>query len=163
MIGGAAAGNSSNDRNTRAEAAPTQKLAQWVPFGRLPNFALQTDDHAHRSPFFSLILLADFSDEGAGKGGATNGGLSGTTVARLRTVLTNHIVHPDVADPELARVLRQIVVEARNRKIRAEQLILMLKTVWDSLPDTRYAIDREAQQQMRQRLITRCIKAYYEG
>ena len=60
-------------------------------------------------------------------------------------------------------MLRQIVVEARNRKIRAEQLILMLKNVWDTLPDTRYAIDREAQQEMRQRLITLCIKAYYEG
>lgn len=110
-----------------------------------------------------MIFLADFSDEGAGRGGAATGGLSSATVARLRTVLTNHIAHPDVADPELARVLRQIVVEARNRKIRAEQLIVMLKSVWDALPDSRYAIDREAQQQMRQRLITLCIKAYYEG
>ena len=110
-----------------------------------------------------MILLADFSSEGAGRGGAANGGLSGATVARLRTVLTRHIAHPDVADPDLAQVLRQIVVEARNRKVRAEQLILMLKNVWDSLPDTRYAIDREAQLEMRQRLITLCIKAYYEG
>ena len=110
-----------------------------------------------------MIFLAGVSDEGVGRGGSANGGLSGATVARLRTVLANHIAHPDVADPELGRVLRQIVVEARNRKIRAEQLILMLKNVWDSLPDTRYAIDREAQQEMRQRLITLCIKAYYEG
>ena len=68
-----------------------------------------------------------------------------------------------MADPELGRVLRQLVVEARNRKIRAEQLIVMLKNVWDALPDTRYAIDREAQQLVRQRLISLCIKAYYEG
>lgn len=112
----------------------------------MPNSARQTNDYDHCSPFLSLILLADFSDEGAGRGGAASGGLSGATVARLRTVLTNHIAHPDVADPELGRVLQQIVVEARNRTIRAEQLILMLKTVWDSLPDPRYAIDREAQQ-----------------
>ena len=71
--------------------------------------------------------------------------------------------HPDVADPELGRVLRQVVTEARNRQIRAEQLILILKNVWDSLPDARYAIDREAQTQIRQRLITLCIKAYYGG
>lgn len=110
-----------------------------------------------------MIFLADFSDEGSGRGGAAAGGLSSAAVARLRTVLTNHIAHPDVADPELGRVLRQLVVEARNRKVRAEQLILMLKNVWDELPETRYAIDREAQQLVRQRLISLCIKAYYEG
>ncbi len=71
--------------------------------------------------------------------------------------------HPDIADPELARVLRQIVTEARNRHIRAEQLVVILKHVWDSLPDARYAIDREAQARVRQRLITLCIKAYYGG
>lgn len=81
----------------------------------------------------------------------------------MRTVLTKHIGHPDVADPELARVLRQIVTEARNRQIRAEQLIVILKHVWDELPDARYAIDREAQQQVRQHLIKLCIEAYYGG
>lgn len=110
-----------------------------------------------------MNILAGFSDDATGKGGPAVGGLTGATVARLRTVLTSHMVHPDVADPELARVLRQVVTEARNRQIRAEQLIVMLKHVWDSLPDARYAIDREAQMHVRQRLITLCIKAYYEG
>ena len=87
--------------------------------------------------------------------------VSGSTVARLRTVLTRQVEHPDAADPELAPVLRQIVTEARNRQIRAEQLVVILKNVWDSLPEARYAIDREAQAQVRQRLITLCIKAYY--
>lgn len=110
-----------------------------------------------------LNFLVDFSDEAAGKGGPASGGLSGATVARLRAILTSHIEHPDMADPELARVLRHIVTEARNRQIRAEQLVVILKTVWDSLPNARYAIDREAQAQVRQRLVTLCIKAYYEG
>ena len=112
---------------------------------------------------FSLNFLANFSDEAAGKGGPASGGLSGATVAKLRAVLTDHMGHPDIADPELARVLRQIVTEARNRHIRAEQLVVILKHVWDSLPDARYAIDREAQARVRQRLITLCIKAYYGG
>lgn len=107
--------------------------------------------------------MADFSDESAGRSGLASGALSGPTVARLRSVLTNHMEHPDVADPELSRVLRQVVTEARNRQIKAEQLIVMLKNVWDSLPDARHAIDREAQAQVRQRLITLCIKAYYGG
>lgn len=91
------------------------------------------------------------------------GGLSGATVARLRAVLASHMEHPGVADPELSRVLRQIVTEARNRQIRAEQLVVILKNVWDGLPDATYAIDREAQASVRQRLITLCIKAYYGG
>lgn len=78
-------------------------------------------------------------------------------------MLTTHLEHPDNADPELARVLRQIVTEARNRHVRAEQLVVILKNVWDTLPDARFAIDREAQTQARQRLITLCIKAYYGG
>lgn len=73
------------------------------------------------------------------------------------------MAHPDVANPELSRVLRHVVTEARNRQIRAEHLIVILKNVWDSLPDAQYAIDREAQVQVRQRLITLCIKAYYGG
>lgn len=84
-------------------------------------------------------------------------------MARLRAVLTRHLDHPDVADPELAAVLRQVVTEARNRQIRAEQLVVILKNVWDALPDARHAIDREAQAQVRQRLITLCIRAYYGG
>lgn len=84
-------------------------------------------------------------------------------MARLRAVLSRHIEHPDVADPDLASVLRQVVTEARNRHIRAEQLVVMLNNVWNSLPDARYAIDREAQSLVRQRLITLCIKAYYGG
>jgi hypothetical protein len=108
-------------------------------------------------------FLAGFSDEGAGKGGLAAGGLSGATVARLRSVLSKHIEHPDEADPELARVLRQVVTEARNRQIRAEHLVVILKHVWDSLPEARHAIDREAQTLVRQRLITLCIRAYYGG
>lgn len=110
-----------------------------------------------------MSFLTDFSDEAAGRGGLASGGLSGATVARLRAVLADHIEHPDAADPDLARVLRQVVTEARNRQIRAEQLVVILKNVWDSLPDARYAIDREAQTQVRQRLVTLCIKAYYGG
>ncbi|HUR92153.1 MAG TPA: hypothetical protein VMY38_05710 [Gemmatimonadaceae bacterium] len=110
-----------------------------------------------------MNCLVDYSNEAGGRGGPASGGLSGATVARLRTVLASHMEHPDEADPELARVLRQIVTEARNRHIRAEQLVVILKNVWDALPDARFAIDREAQMHARQRLITLCIKSYYGG
>ncbi|MGI9140421.1 MAG: hypothetical protein ACR2GJ_04865 [Gemmatimonadaceae bacterium] len=110
-----------------------------------------------------MNFLANFSDEVGGSGGHAGTGLTGPTVARLRSVLAKHIEHPDVADPELARILRQVVTEARHRQIRAEQLVVILKNVWDSLPDARYAIDREAQVRVRQRLITLCIETYYAG
>lgn len=127
--------------------------------GCLFSFSKQTDETTVR--LLPLNFLVDFSDEGVGKGGPASAGLSGATVARLRVALTKQIEHPDGADPELARVLRQIVTEARNRHIRAEQLVVILKNVWDSLPEARYAIDREAQAHVRQHLITLCIRAYY--
>lgn len=148
-----------NDRNTRAEELSVElALTRLGPIFR----------PANRWPLpplapLSLIFLAGSSDEATGSGGPASGGLSGATVERLRKVLARHLSHPGVADPELAQVLRQIVTEARNRQIRAEQLIVILKHVWDELPDARYAIDREAQDQVRQRLITLCIKAYYGG
>lgn len=110
-----------------------------------------------------MNILADFSDEVAGGGGFATGGLSAATIARLRSVLSRHIDHPDEADPELALVLRQAVKEARSRHIRAEQLVVSLKQVWDALPQARQAIDREAQALAKQRLITLCIRAYYRG
>lgn len=110
-----------------------------------------------------MNFLAAISDEASGGGGFATGGLSAPTIARLRSVLSRHIDDPDEADPELALVLRQAVKEARNRHIRAEQLIVSLKHVWDALPQARQAIDREAQALAKQRLITLCIRAYYRG
>ena len=78
-------------------------------------------------------------------------------------MLGRHIDNPDDSDPELALVLRQVVTEARNRHIRAEQLVVSLKRVWDALPQARQAIDREAQTLAKQRLVTLCIRAYYRG
>jgi hypothetical protein len=153
---------SMKDRNTQAAARAAAKLAECVPLRRLPT-RTQTNGHAHRFPRLSLNFLVDFSDEAAGKGGMATGGLSGATVARLRSVLSKHIERPDEADPELALVLRQVVTEARSRQIRAEQLVVSLKHVWDSLPEARYAIDREAQAVAKQRLITLCIRVYYRG
>lgn len=150
-------------RNTRAAEKGQTKLAQSVPVGRLPSSVLQTNGQGHRFAPLFLNILADFSDEPVGPGGPSSGGLSASTVTRLRNVLSRHIEHPDVADPDLASVLRQIVTEARNRHIRAEQLVVILNNVWNTLPDARHAIDREAQSLVRQRLITLCIKAYYGG
>lgn len=110
-----------------------------------------------------MTILAGISDEAVSGGGFAAGGLSAATLATLRSVLSRHIDHPDETDPELALVLRQVVTEARNRHIRAEQLVVSLKHVWDALPQAREAIDREAQTLAKQRLITLCIRAYYRG
>ena len=110
-----------------------------------------------------MTILAGISDEAASGGGFASGGLSAATIARLRSVLGRHIDHPDGADPELSLVLRQVVTEARNRHIRAEQLIVSLKQVWDTLPQARQAIDGESQALAKQRLITLCIRTYYRG
>lgn len=136
------------------------RLRNTVPF---VGCLLSSANKWPRSPVprFSLIILADCSDEAASGGGFAAGGLSAATIGRLRAVLSRHIDQPDESDPELALVLRQVVTEARNRRIRAEQLIVSLKHLWDALPEARQAIDREAQALEKQRLITLCIRAYY--
>lgn len=111
----------------------------------------------------SLTILAGISDDAPNGGGFAAEGLSAATVARLRSVLSRHIDHLDESDPELELVLRQAVTEARSRHIRAEQLVVILKHVWDALPQARQAIDREAQTLARQRLVTLCIRVYYRG
>lgn len=110
-----------------------------------------------------MTILAGISDSVASGGGFASGGLSDATITWLRSVLSRHIDHPDDSDPELALVLRQVVTEAKNRHIRAEQLIVSLKHVWDTLPQARQAIDREEQGRAKQRLITLCIRTYYRG
>lgn len=147
----------------RPREARQAKLAQCGSVCRLPSFLLQTNGHYHPFARLSLTILAGISDEAASGGGFAAGGLSAATIARLRSVLGRHIDHPDESDSELAQVLRQVVTEARNRHMRAEQLVVSLKHVWDALPQARQAIDRDAQTLARQRLITLCIRAYYRG
>jgi hypothetical protein len=63
----------------------------------------------------------------------------------------------------LQTALREIAVEARAREIRAEQLLVLLKDVWFSLPQIARAPEGEDQNRLLQRVVTLCIREYYAG
>jgi hypothetical protein len=82
------------------------------------------------------------------------------TLDALRTVMQRAVRRGD-HDQELQDVLIRAASEAREKDMHAEQLLVMMKDLWYSLPDVRQAGDGERQTELLQELITRCISQYY--
>src|SRR5690242_2528281 len=61
----------------------------------------------------------------------------------------------------LESALRAVAREAREKNIHAEQLLVVLKDVWFSLPKIRQAPSGDPQNAVLQRVITQCIREYY--
>ena len=59
--------------------------------------------------------------------------------------------------------LHRLAVEARERQILAEQLLIALKDIWHELAPVRRSTDAAEQQKMLQRLVTICIREYYSA
>jgi hypothetical protein len=53
--------------------------------------------------------------------------------------------------------------EARARSILPEQLLVVLKDVWSSLPEVRSTHESREQISLLQRVVTMCIKEYYSA
>jgi predicted ATPase len=53
--------------------------------------------------------------------------------------------------------------EARTRSMLPEQLLIVLKDVWHGLPEVRSMHDTREQVPMLQRVVTMCIKEYYNS
>lgn len=62
---------------------------------------------------------------------------------------------------ELQEVLARAATEAREKDMYAEQLLVIMKDLWYSLPDVRSAADADRQNELLQELISRCISQYY--
>ena len=86
--------------------------------------------------------------------------LEADTLEALRTVMQRAVRQGDHAQ-ELQDVLIRAASEARDKDLHAEQLLVMMKDLWYSLPDVRQAGDGERQTVLLQQLITRCISQYY--
>ena len=54
-----------------------------------------------------------------------------------------------------------VTTEARARNILPEQLLVRLKEAWGSLPDVRAMHDTHEQARLLQRLVTLCIREYF--
>ncbi|HEV7994499.1 MAG TPA: hypothetical protein VGP25_21940 [Gemmatimonadaceae bacterium] len=70
----------------------------------------------------------------------------------------------DSTDPSaLQASLLMMASEARARTILPEQLLIVLKDVWNTLPEVRSMTDTRQQIGMLQRVVTMCIKEYYSA
>ena len=70
----------------------------------------------------------------------------------------------DSRDPSaLQASLLLIATEARARNILPEQLLVILKETWSSLPEVRAMSDAGEQVRLLQRVVTMCIREYYNA
>lgn len=64
---------------------------------------------------------------------------------------------PSTLEPALV----QLAAEAREKKIRAEHLLISLKDVWFALPAVEHARTPEEQNAILQRIVSLSVRAYY--
>lgn len=88
--------------------------------------------------------------------------LSATAIAGLEEALAAVLANRSDG-AKLDEALRALTAEAREKQVHAEQLLIVLKDVWYSLPPVRDTPSGDAQNAMLQRVITQCIREYYSG
>jgi len=84
------------------------------------------------------------------------------TLDALRHVMDRAVRRGNHAD-ELHDVLCRASAEARAKGMQAEQLLIVMKELWHSLPDLRGTDAGEQHMLLLQELISRCIDQYYAG
>jgi len=86
--------------------------------------------------------------------------LDDETVAAVRDALRVYLSRSP--DPErLRQALTRMSTQARERSILPEHLLVVLKDVWNHLPEARAMPETGDQVRMLQRVVTMCIKEYY--
>lgn len=88
--------------------------------------------------------------------------LDDETVAAVRVALRAYL-HDSAEPSALQAALLLMASEARARAILPEQLLIVLKDVWNTLPEVRSMTDTREQIGMLQRVVTMCIKEYYSA
>ena len=79
----------------------------------------------------------------------------------LRTALTEQLRQPERPTPELSNLLKRVASEARQKGVRAEELIVVFKQLWNSLAESMRPQNVDQYERIRQSLVTLCIQAYY--
>lgn len=94
----------------------------------------------------------------ASAGGAPASGspMSGETRAALRALAARSGPAAETG------VAEQVAIDARRREITAEHMIVDLKRAWSTLPEVRDLGRGAEARALLDRLITRCINAFYD-
>jgi hypothetical protein len=88
------------------------------------------------------------------------GSLSEETIEAVRAALLGYIDAPAHGE-RLGRALHAMAAEAREEMMLPEQLLVILKDIWYSLPGVRAMKDSAEQVRLLQRVVTMCIREYY--
>lgn len=102
-----------------------------------------------------MMMAHDWSSD-------TPASISHETMTALRSALVSYVQHP-VDCGALRPALRQLAVEAHANGIVAEQVLIVLKQVWYTLPSARELPSSEERGQLLQRVVTMCIREYYDS
>jgi hypothetical protein len=86
--------------------------------------------------------------------------LDDETVATVRAALRAYLSN-DYDANALQHALVRLSTEARERGVLPEQVLVVLKDVWSTLPEVRAMPDLGEQVRLLQRVVTMCIKEYY--
>ena len=90
----------------------------------------------------------------------SNATLAPATIESLRTLLGRSVREGNHVDA-LRDVLTVAAVEAKDKGIQAEQLLVILKDVWYTLPELADVRQTARESALLQDLISRCIQQYY--
>jgi hypothetical protein len=82
------------------------------------------------------------------------------TVESLRAALARSVAQGNHAD-DLRKLLCAAAEDARAKGMQAEQLLIVLKEIWYSLPEVASASASGSENALLQELISRCIQEYY--
>jgi hypothetical protein len=88
--------------------------------------------------------------------------LEAETVDAVRKALINYLDAPS-KPIALREALQRMAGEAREKTMLPEQLLIVLKDIWYSLPGVQAITDPNEQVRLLQRVVTMCIKEYYAG
>ena len=69
---------------------------------------------------------------------------------------------PSDGERALRDAVAAVAAEARERRMRPEELLPAFKALLDTIPEVNGAGSRLEESRLRERLVTLCIKAYYE-
>ena len=90
------------------------------------------------------------------------GRLDDASVDAVRLALRAYLHEPEDTSALQASLLL-VSSEARARNILPEQLLVTLKELWNSLPEVRAMTDATQQVRLLQRVVTMCIREYYNA
>ena len=87
--------------------------------------------------------------------------LSDDTTQSVRVALRNYVACD--SSTELQHALLRMAADAREKSMPPEQVLIVLKEIWNALPEVGAMSDTQNRIHLLQRVVTMCIKEYYSA